>query len=140
MNFKIFKWLFKFFATIALIGILCIVFFNYNPNRFYELREFFNKNSISIYANNNLNKHKVDIYWYSDFKSGQVIKNGKITDLAYKEYGPNKFIVLYEKDTIKEFIHYKSNNWHGHQYLISLSKGNNKNINAEIEIIGPDIN
>ena len=111
----------------------------YNSSKFYELREYLNKNSISINTNNNLDINKVDVYWYSDFKNGQIIKNGKATNLVFKEYGPNKFVILYDKDTVKEFIYGKSNSWHGHKHLISLSK-KNKNIEVEIKIVGPDIN
>lgn len=140
MNYKILKWTIIIFCTVFLIGIISIVYFSYNSNKFYELREYLNPNSIKINATNNLDFNKVNIYWNSDFNSGQIIKNGKNTNLVFKEHGTNRFIVLYEKDTIKEFIYYKRNNWHGHKHSFSLSKGINDSIEVEIEVIGYDIN
>lgn len=137
---KLSKWIIIAFVSFLVVGILCIMYFKYNPNTFYELREHFNKNSIFIYTKNNLDINKVDVYWSSEINSGHIIKNGKETDLIFKEYGPNEIIVLYDKDTIKKFIYFKSNNWHGNKHLISLSKNENEKIEAEIKIIGPDNN
>ncbi len=122
-----------------LTGIAIIIYFSYNPNDYYELREYLNKNSMIIKTTKNIDIDKVDVYWFSDFKSGQVIKSGKTTNLVYKEYGSNRFVVLYKKDTVKKFVYGKSNNWHGHKHIISLSKKENKNIKVEVQIIGPDI-
>ena len=38
-----------------------------------------------------------------------------------------------------ENIVIKTNNWHGHKHLISLSK-NNDNVKAELKVIGLDSN
>ncbi len=137
---KLFKWTFITFFSIFLIGLICFIYFSYNPSRFYEMREYLNQNSIVINTDDNLDINKVNIYWVSETNDGQIIKNGQSTGLIFKEYGPNRFTILYERDTIKKFMYYKSNNWHGHKHLISLSKEKNKKTEVSVEIIGPDIN
>ncbi len=137
---KLFKWIFITFFSIFLIGLISAIYFSYNSNHFYQLREYFNQNSIVINTDDNLDINRVNIYWVSETNDGQIIKNGRSTGLIFKEYGPNKFTILYERDTIKKFMYYKSNNWHGHKHLISLSKEKNKKIEVSVQIIGPDIN
>lgn len=139
MIYKIMKWIFITFTTVILIANIGLIYFNYNTIKLYELREYMNPNSIEINTSNNLNINRINIYWNSETKAGQIVKNGKETNLIFKEYGPNSFTVLYEKDTIKQFTYFKTNNWHGHKHIISLSR-NNENIKTEFKIIGPDIN
>lgn len=122
-----------------LLGIGSLIYFSYNTNQFYELREYLNQNSIELITNDNLNSSNVTIHWQSEVSNGEVIKNGQLTDLIYKEYGINRFSILYKKDTIKKFMYFKSNNWHGHKHKIVLSKLNDTEVEANVEIIGPDI-
>ena len=113
--------LLKFILLVILFGVFAIIFFNKNPEMFYDIRAFLNQNEFSIITKNDIEISKVNVFWSSDFKAGQIIKNGKETDLTYKEYGPNKFTIVYEKDTLGKFIYFKTNNWHGHKHKLSIS-------------------
>lgn len=138
---KLFKWIFITFFSIFLIGLICIIYFSYNPSRFYEMREYFNQNSITIKTDSNLDLNKINIHWISETNDGLLIKNGQPTNLIFKEYGPNRFTILYERDTIKKFMYFKGNNWHGHEHKFFLSKKKSSNkINVNVEIFGLDVN
>ncbi len=136
---RLFKWLTITLIIIFSVGIGSLIYCSYNTNRFYELREYLNQNSIELVTNDNLNSNEITIYWQSEVNNGEVIKNGQLTDLIYKEYGINRFSILYKKDTIKKFMYFKSNNWHGHKHIIVLSKLNDTEVEANVEIVGPDV-
>ena len=135
---KIIKWITFSFVALIIATTIIIIYLCYYPEKFYEWRAYFNSNTIVLHTKNGIDKNSVNIYWKSDYNAGQIIKNGKSTPLLFKEHGVNNFIICYKKDTIKTFSYGKTNNWHGHEHIITLSKNKNEKINTIVEVNGPD--
>jgi hypothetical protein len=130
------KWIVSF-IVLALIG-LTIYLFIY-PSGFYDIRELLNKNSVTIKTDLSLTPDKVNIYWTPEIGPSQkIVDRGQELPLVYKEYGPNKFTVTYDHDTVGEFSYWKMNKWHGHHHIIELTQNSKGNIELSVQVSGPD--
>ena len=134
--FKIIGWIIvSLFLAIVGLGVLFFI----SPSSFYKIRAKLNLDSIEVRADKNLDVNKVDIYWTPEFgPSRKIVERGQELPLIYKEYGPNRFTVTYDQDTVGEFSYWKMNNWHGHYHLIELTQNSKGKIEFSVQVTGPD--
>ena len=117
----------------------------------YISKPFTNEDSVLGRISNQLNANNkitlecqglepsdVDITWDTELsKSKTIIHEGQLIGKIGHEYGPNKFTVNINDKPILSFSHFKTNNWHYHNYDFSvLIKGDS--ISIHFSAIGPD--
>jgi len=94
-----------------------------------------NKISLSCHG---IDSDRINITWKTDSEKPKlIIKNGKKVGKIGYAYGPNKFVIELEDDLEIVLNHFKTNNWHSHEYKIILSRKNEK-YKVEFAAIGPD--
>lgn len=134
---KTFKHKFLVGSSIVLIVLISIVYLLSNTNgKLHKWRDALNKNKIEITTSKNLNINNVNVFWNSEKGPfGQIVKNGKVTDFVFKEYGINTITLLYNKDTIKIVSYIKTANWQGVKHFIELKKDEQNNVVGDIKIV-----
>ena len=71
--------------------------------------------STSIDLNN------IEIMWSTEFNPSKLVyKNRNAIDKIGYIYGSNNFTIKYNQQEILKTGHFKTNNWHSHDYLFSI--------------------
>lgn len=105
-------------ATLVLsLTLLVGAIYIYKKLNYYSLRESLNPNTVLCVNTTDLKTEDFRITWntYNNNESS-IFENGKPTDLIFKEYGKNIFLIYYKGNIISKYIQFKHNNWHGHAY------------------------
>lgn len=96
-------------------------------------------NFIKVYTKG-LDDKELEITWYTDFSRPIVVyKFSKNRSKIRHEYGVNRFQIIYHGNIISEPFHFKTNNWHSHEYLFDIEK-NKSMIYIKFNAIGPNEN
>ena len=93
----------------------------------------FEQNTISVHTAGNINKQDIQI------KVGKrsVYANGMQEERIGQAYGWVKLKIYYQDQLISEISHFKTNNWHTHDYLFELEKSQDQ-MRINYSITGPD--
>lgn len=87
---------------------------------------------------NTIDLSEIEIVWGPEFnKSKSIYKNKKETGRIGHIYGSNTFTILHNQNEILKTGHFKTNNWHSHNYEFNLEKYNDLYI-LNFEAKGPD--
>ena len=122
----------KILLLILAVGLTFLVLVS--PKIFYLFRDLLNPNKIIVKTTEEFNIEELDIFW----SVGQgtpipVFSDGQELNVSFKEYGDNGFDIVYKGDTLLSFYYLKTNYWHGHRHIISLTRDS-----LTVEITGPD--
>jgi len=87
---------------------------------------------------NTIDLNEIEIIWSPEFdKQITVYKNGKTKGKIGHRYGPNTFIIKHAQNEIAQIGHFKTNNWHSHDYDLRIELTQNSYI-LDFEADGPD--
>lgn len=133
------KWLLIAGAILFLGGLVYLKFACRNSDsvRAHISNLVFNNNTIILDCSG-IERNDVDVFWKDDGETKKLIINsGQQIGQIRNEYGPNGLEVIIENDKIFKVGHWKTANWHSHDYRISLVKDSKR---YEIKFIaeGPD--
>lgn len=94
-------------------------------------------NHIKI-KSNSIDLSEIEIVWTPEFKKSKTIyKNKKETGKIGHIYGLNSFTILHNQNEVIKTGHFKTNNWHSHDYEFNIEKYTNLYI-MNFEAKGPD--
>ena len=72
-----------------------------------------------------MDKSDISITWYPELHDARlIIKEGKEVGKIGYEYGLNEFKILLTNGVAFNVGHFKTNNWHAHQYEMEVKKDN----------------
>jgi len=128
------------FFTILTIIIGVFKFSNFrNTSSFLShISNILNDNNNIKVVCKNINNQKLTIKWISEQSGDKLIfSDGKQSGRINNEYGKNGFIIYYKDKEICNCGHFKTNDWHTHDYYFSL-QNNHDTILLEFEASGPD--
>jgi hypothetical protein len=113
------------FLTI-LTFVLCMKFIGYRVKEDKGFIGFcgrlLNKTNDFKYTYNNINKSDIDIFWYSEEYSDTLVSKGKIIKKFGYVYGPEKFTVLIDNDTLCSAGFWSTNNNDTYNVEINITK------------------
>lgn len=82
--------------------------------------------------------NNIMILWQPDFLDSQIVyKDGSCKSKIGYEYGQNYFQVNYNGIQISKVGHFKTNNWHSHDYKFEIRK-DDRNYITKFKAIGPN--
>jgi len=103
------------------------------------LAHFINKNAIEIEVDDGLKEGKIRIelsIWGTDYEDVEIFENGSAYSIP-KGYGENDWYLSYDEKAFGVFRHFKTNNWHDHDYSFHFYKKNGL-IKCDVNIDGPN--
>lgn len=87
---------------------------------------------------NSIDLSEIEIVWTPEFnKSKTIYKNKKERGKIGHTYGSNTFIILHNQNEVIKTGHFKTNNWHSHDYDFNLEKNHDSYI-LNFKAKGPD--
>jgi len=120
----------KRLIKVLIIGFISVLILKFLSKPFANSDSILGRISNLLNSNNlielnsvGLDKKNIDLIWYPELTdSVLIIKNGKqVGEIGYN-YGPNRFKIFLSNDLEFKVGHFKTNNWHPHQYKIDVSK------------------
>lgn len=109
------------------------------PKNIEGIASFLNQNSIEVTTDKKLNIELIKIELSisgTDYKNVEIFnKNSKFK--IPKGYGENDWSLSYDGKFFEKFRHFKTNNWHDHNYSFQFYKDEN-GIKCNVKIDGPD--
>jgi len=103
------------------------------------IAHFLNKNAIDIEVENDLTEERIKIELSirgTDVEDITIVENESINPIP-KGYGENDWLLSYAGKNFGVFRHFKTANWHDHDYSFKFYK-NNGEVLCDVRIDGPD--
>lgn len=134
----------KLILILILSLVICVFVLKFISKNYRNSDSIMGRISNILNWNNNIyltckgiNKEDINIVWYWEFGHKTVMEKGLYSDKIGNEYGINSFDLYYKDKKIGSVGHFKTNNWHSHDYLINITKINS-GYSIDYECIGPD--
>ena len=125
--------------VISLIVVIVAIWAMFSSTSFISTK--FNSKPSKIILNvyvDSIVSDSLSVIWKGEnIPPKQVFSSGNMTDGNLFSYGKNIFYIMYMSDTIGSFGHFKTNNWHSHEYYISIDCENSK-ITFKVDVKGRD--
>ena len=94
-------------------------------------------NTIQVNSNN-IDYQNIEILWLPEYLNSQTVYDkGSNKSKIGHEYGQNYFQVNYDGKQIAKVGHFKTNNWHSHDYKFEILKDGTNYI-TKFKAIGPN--
>jgi len=123
------------------LSLIIVAGLIYKRFDFYKTRHLLNPNNVEVINESNLNSDFINIRWSSTRSEKELLvyEKGEYLNPTFKEYGKNYLHVYYKDSLISTWVHFKTNNWHGHDYNFHISKKRDS-IVVIMTAEGPDSN
>lgn len=131
-------------TVILLLGILfgfkeAIKPFRNSDSILGRISNLINRNNHIKVQSNYFDLKEVEIIWISEFdESRTVYKNGKEKEKIGHIYGHNRFIVKHREEEIIKSGHFKTNNWHSHDYIFIINTISDNLYSINFIVDGPN--
>ncbi len=129
----------KLFIALVVIATLSVLALGSIPKNVPILAHFLNKNSLELEMHDGLELDKLQLsisITATEYKD-EIIFDGKSKHTIPKEYGENDWYISYDNKYSTSFRHFKTNNWHDHNYSFNIRRQGD-GIVCNVKIEGPD--
>ncbi len=109
------------------------------PQNISGVAHVLNLNRISVTTNNDLDSDLIiiDLSIQGTRHINKAIFHGGTKQSIPKGYGENDWYLSYNDSLFTVFRHFKTNNWHDHDYHFHFYKSDDKTL-CDVNIAGPD--
>ena len=125
--------------SILFLSLLFIISKYFIPKNIDGIAHFVNQNSIEVSTDEKLNIELIKIELSisgTDYNNVEIFNKNTEYKIP-KGYGENDWNLSYDGKYFKTFRHFKTNNWHDHNYLFNFYQNEN-GIKCDVKIDGPD--
>jgi len=125
--------------SLLFLFLLFIIPKYFIPKNIEGIAHFVNQNSIEVSTDEKLNRELIKIELFisvTDFKNVEIFNKASEYKIP-KGYGKNDWNLSYDGKYFGTFRHFKTNNWHDHNYSFHFYQNENE-IKCDVQIDGPD--
>ena len=125
--------------SILFLFLIIIVPKYFIPKNIDGIAHFVNQNSIEVNTDEKLNRELIKIELSisgTDYNKVEIFNENSEYKIP-KGYGENDWNLSYDGKYFETFRHFKTNNWHDHNYSFYFYQ-NEDGIKCDVKIDGPD--
>jgi len=125
--------------SILFLSLIFIISKYFIPKNIDGIAHFVNQNSIEVSTDEKLNIELIKIELSisgTDYNNVEIFNKASEFKIP-KGYGENDWNLSYDGKYFETFRHFKTNNWHDHNYSFHFYQNENE-IKCDVKIDGPD--